>query len=172
MSVIIDQLLELARFESGKVTPKFVEFDLMKSIRNISSRMNSILKEENKSVEIISNCSGLVNADPSMTEIMLENIISNSVKYSHPSSTIKISVAEEKNILVCSINNLGNGIPEEQLSKIFDRFFRVDESRNSQISGIGLGLAIVKRLADLQNIGIEAKSSPSEGTTFTLRFCL
>jgi len=170
MSALIDQLLELARFESGKVTPNFVQFDLSNILQNISLRLEASLKEKNITIDILPNGSTLVKADPSMTEIMLENIISNSVKYSRLDSNIKIATAIETSTVICSITDNGSGIPEEQISKIFDRFYRIDESRNSQIAGKGLGLAIVKRLADLQQITITVQSQTSLGTTFTLKF--
>ncbi len=170
MSVLIDQLLELARFESEKITPALAPCDLIEIINSISSRLDNSLKNGNKSIELIKNVSGIVMSDSSMTEIMLENIISNSIKYSPQGSVIKIELIEDKDILLCSVTDSGNGIAEDQIPKIFDRFYRVDESRNSQISGKGIGLAIVKRLADLQNIPINVQSQVSVGTTFTFRF--
>ena len=68
------------------------------------------------------------------------------------------------------VKDNGNGIPPEQLHKIFDRFYRVDESRNFQISGVGLGLAIVKRLADLQHLKILVESQLNSGTTIQIIF--
>jgi signal transduction histidine kinase len=170
MSILIDQLLELARFESEKIAPNFVQFDLTNIFKNILLRLDTSLKEKNIKLTFLKNNHDYVKADPSMTEIMLENIISNSIKYSPVNSAIEIEISTEPGIAVCSISDTGSGIPAEQISKIFDRFYRIDESRNSQISGKGLGLAIVKRLADLQQISINVHSQETIGTTFILKF--
>ena len=72
--------------------------------------------------------------------------------------------------ITCCIADQGIGIPEKNISKIFDRFYRVDESRNSKTGGVGVGLSIVKKLADLQQIAIAVESKPNIGTKFMLTF--
>jgi two-component system, OmpR family, heavy metal sensor histidine kinase CusS len=109
-----------------------------------------------------------VHADRSMSEVILQNIVTNAVKYSPPDSTVSVGCATNGEGTVCSITDTGSGIPAEQLSRIFDRFYRSDESRNAAVSGSGLGLAIVKRLADLQHLRISVRSE--QGTTFSVIF--
>jgi heavy metal sensor kinase len=170
MSLLIDRLLELARLESGKIKADFVEFDLVSVIQNVYERLNQSFSRKN--TEFILECENecKVKADVAMTSVILENIISNSLKYSSENQTIKVELRKEKEHLICSIKDNGNGIPEEQLHRIFDRFYRVDESRNFQVSGVGLGLAIVKRLADLQHLKILVESQLNSGTTIQIIF--
>jgi signal transduction histidine kinase len=105
-----------------------------------------------------------------MMNIIIENILSNAIKYSSQRQLIEVRMSNKFGKFTCSVTDHGSGIPKDQLSKIFDRFYRVDESRTSHVSGKGVGLAIVKRLALLQNLEIAVESAPAVGTTFTIIF--
>ncbi len=172
MSALIDRLLELARLESGKITTEFVEFNLVSVINNIYERITHLHSGTN--IQFLHDWGDdcIVKADLSMTCVILENLISNSLKYSSENPVIKISLIKERGQIICTVKDNGKGIPQEQLNKIFDRFYRVDESRNIQVSGLGLGLAIVKRLADLQHIKITVESKINSGTAFRIYFPL
>ena len=105
-----------------------------------------------------------------MLEMILENILSNAIKYSPAASVVTITIEQHDRNIICSIADQGIGIPEEKLHAVFERFYRVDESRNSGTGGFGLGLSIVKKLADLQQIKVSVISNKYIGTTFTLTF--
>ncbi len=81
---------------------------------------------------------------------------------------ITIAVGRKAKSIVCSIADQGIGIPEEKINAVFERFYRVDTSRNSSTGGSGLGLSIVKKLADLKKIKVTLKSEKNIGTTFVL----
>ncbi|MHB9013766.1 MAG: sensor histidine kinase, partial [Ignavibacteriaceae bacterium] len=91
-------------------------------------------------------------------------------KYSFDGKQIDIEVKNAGGEISFVIKDYGIGIEREHIEKIFDRFYRADGSRNSEITGNGLGLAIVKRLADLQNISLSVKSETSKGTSFQIIF--
>jgi signal transduction histidine kinase len=167
---LIDSLLELARLESAKVAPDIVEFDINKIIKGLVTRFK--FSAEKRNINFVMNLKEdiTVAADPSMFDIILSNIVSNAVKYSNNDSTISIETGEINGRIFCSVIDSGKGIPKEYMPKIFDRFYRVDESRDAKIAGKGLGLSIAKKLADLQAIEIAVKSQLGEGTTFTLFF--
>ena len=80
------------------------------------------------------------------------------------------AISSEPTDITCCIADQGIGIPEKNIPKIFDRFYRIDESRNSQTGGVGVGLSIVKKLADLQQITLAVQSIPNIGTKFMLNF--
>ncbi len=170
MSKLVDQLLMLARFESGKVTPNISKVNLIESIMNVAtrefenspSRKIKFLFDGNKDI--------IVNADSSMLEAILSNIISNSIKYSAEGKPVEISINQNTSNVICLIKDYGIGMSNNQVEKIFDRFYRADESRTSEVEGNGLGLSIVKKLADLQNIKLNVESNPGEGTTFNIHF--
>ncbi|WP_223293989.1 sensor histidine kinase [Pelodictyon phaeoclathratiforme] len=168
MAKLIDQLLMLARYESSKMNPHIEKVELSQHIERLIERM--LPSATTKEIAITSDQTEntWISADPGMLDMILDNILSNAIKYSPNNSTIAIAVKRKANTIICSISNQGAGIPEEKLNAIFERFYRVDESRNSGTGGFGLGLSIVKKLADLQKIEVSVTSETSKGTTFTL----
>ena len=168
MARLIDQLLMLARYESSKMTPHIVVTPLSPLLENVVERMMQTAHAKGIAMTINQPGNTSIAADPGMLEMMFENIISNAIKYSPSGSSIAIEVNCKEDNVVCSINDQGIGIPEEKLNAIFERFYRVDESRSSNTGGLGLGLSIVKKLADLQQIKVTVTSETERGTTFTL----
>ncbi|NTW63884.1 MAG: HAMP domain-containing protein [Chlorobiaceae bacterium] len=170
MTKLIDQLLMLARYESSGLTVSMEPVNLAHHIREAIVRIRSGADQKNIPVSFDGPHSCIVWADPSMLDMIFENILSNAIKYSPSASTVAVSLSNRTGFPVCSIADNGIGIPEKQLSLVFERFYRVDESRNSKTGGFGLGLAIVKKLADLQHITVSVKSRADSGTTVELRF--
>ena len=109
-----------------------------------------------------------VLADNGFLEIIIENLIGNAVKYGMENDPVICGWNSALQTL--SITNNGTIIPKEQLPYLFNRFYRTDDSRSSQVQGHGLGLSIAKNLADLQQITIGVTSEQGKGTTFTLDF--
>ncbi len=107
-----------------------------------------------------------------MMEVMLENIVSNAIKYSPEEGLVEIETRQRGETVELRVTDHGIGMSQEQMGRIFDRFYRVEESRNSEVPGYGLGLAIVKSLADLQHVNLSVDSARGVGTTMTLRFPL
>jgi heavy metal sensor kinase len=170
MAGLIDQLLVLARYESSGMTPRSEPVDLCVHVGEVARRMLPDARQ--KAISIGVNCpeSVRVPADPAMLDMMLENLVSNALKYSPEGSRVAISVAADHGTVTCSVADNGTGIPAEKLNSIFERFYRVDESRSAETGGFGLGLAIVKKLAEVQHIAIGVTSRTGAGTTFELRF--
>lgn len=170
MSIIIDQLLMLARYESGTIQPLTEEIDLTDCIKYTSSRMHDYIVNRGIKINFEEKEKFPVKADPFMLDVILENLISNAVKYSNGNKNIDINISKSGNNTICSIKDYGIGMALEHTARIFDRFYRVNEARNSEIKGHGIGLAIVKRLVDVQNLDIKFDSQPGEGTTAIITF--
>jgi signal transduction histidine kinase len=170
MARLIDQLLMLARYENDMMNPNIAKMEITAALQSVVSRLEPMAVEKLISIRMTNSPAGTVAADQAMLEMMLENILSNAIKYSPPGSSIEIGTAIRTGSLVCTITDHGVGIPEEKLQNVFDRFYRVDESRSSSTGGFGLGLSIVRKLADLQHIGISVSSRENGGTTFELTF--
>jgi signal transduction histidine kinase len=165
---IIDQLLQLSRLDAGHLTINKSTVGLSKLLTVIKGRWQQALKKKNIVLRTDIPSDVIVNADRGFLEIMLDNIISNAIKYGDGSEQILCSWSGESNKL--SITDNGPGIPQDQIPYLFDRFYRTDASRSSEIKGNGLGLSIVKTLADSQQIAIGVSSQINSGTTFTLQF--
>lgn len=170
MGKLVDQLLMLARYESGKIEPRMQRIDIAETVHNTILRLQPQIREKRISVILNSTSPSYASADGAMVDIILDNIISNSIKYSENGKVINVELRCRDGKTVCSIEDCGLGMEKEELERIFDRFYRIDESRSSRISGNGLGLAIVKKLADLQKLGLSVESEPGRGTTFSIHF--
>jgi heavy metal sensor kinase len=170
MRKIIDKLLVLALYEGNKISPNIEDIILPQLIDDVVARMQVAALEKNISITVQKSEHERVSADPAMLEMIFENILSNAIKYSQVSSAIIIAIEHNGSDITCSIADQGIGIPEQNMPKIFDRFYRVDESRNSKNGGVGVGLSIVKKLADLQQITLGVESKTNIGTTFMLTF--
>jgi len=170
MARLIDQLLLLARYESGKTSANISRFELAPILESVTSRMEPVAIARNISLKLDTISLGSVSADRAMLEMMLENILSNAIKYSPEGSSVEIWAGSRSGKPVCAITDYGFGIPREKLQKVFERFYRVDTSRTTSTGGSGLGLSIVKKLADLQHITVSIDSRENSGTTFNLTF--
>ncbi|WP_069659087.1 sensor histidine kinase [Arcticibacter eurypsychrophilus] len=165
LNQLLDQLLQLARLESGSSKREMVSLDLImaeaalkweKEITNRSIQLSIDIPEET-----------IVFSDKFFLAMIADNLFSNALKYGLDRGKIYCNWDKKSNTM-CIIND-GPGITPEQILFLFNRFYRTDESRNSKVSGSGLGLAIVKKLTDLLHIDISVVSIAGE-TTFSLRF--
>lgn len=168
LSQLYDQLLQLARLESNVLKSNKKQVVLHTSIEKSINNHEQII---NKNKVIVNNTvpiEVLVLADSLLLEMILDNLLSNAIKYNKIGGNIYISWNKSEKLL--SITDEGIGIEANKLHLIFNRFYRVDDSRNSQIPGNGIGLSIVKRVCDVQNIILSVNSLENQGTTFQLQF--
>ena len=166
LSYLFDQLLQLARAESNNTIIKKEKIILKEKIDHLINGGDLLLNKNQIKYNIPSNC--LVFADAALLDRILENIISNAIKYNTPNGNITFEWNEKSNSLL--IKDEGIGISKDQQPYLFNRFYRADNSRSSEIKGNGLGLSIVKKLCELQHIKISVESAENKGTSFTLQF--
>lgn len=170
MTALVEQLLALARYDSGAVRPSIEDVNLCAAFEEAVLRLQPMIEEQNVTVDMDGLARCTVRADRVMTESIVENILSNAVKYSRSGGTITVSNVLHDGQVLCAIRDNGLGMERGALARVFDRFYRVDDARRSAPSGSGLGLAIVKKLADLQGLAITMASEPHNGTTVTIAF--
>ncbi|MEZ4854138.1 sensor histidine kinase [Flavobacterium sp.] len=170
LNYLVDQLLLLARFENNKQSIKNEEVFLEAQILDVISTFSTQLKEREikLSTNLLSNAT--IQSDSYLISIILTNLISNAIKYSNPKGTITISLFTENNQLQLHISDDGIGISEANLAKIFDPFYRIQNTKTATIKGTGIGLSIVKRLCSLLHIKITISSTIAVGTTIKLIF--
>jgi heavy metal sensor kinase len=169
MAMLVEQLLFLARFDSDSLCPLISKIDIAEHIDALMTRMLLFASEKNINMRFASAGPVIAAADPAMLDVILGNILSNAIKYSPEGSAVDISLEVQTDSVVCLVRDYGYGIPDEKMPYVFERFYRVDESRSSRTGGSGLGLSIVSKLAALQDIAVGLESRPDEGTTVTLR---
>lgn len=165
---IISQLLYLARFDSGNLSIVKKAVPLHDVLRSIRNKWQSRFLEKNMSMLVDIPENTLVEADFGLLEMILENLVSNAVKYGNVGGELRCSWQNDTRTLTLSDN--GPGIPQQHLPRIFERFYRTDVPGSSSVQSTGLGLYIVKMLTDIQGIQMEVNSQPNQGTQFLLHF--
>jgi two-component system, OmpR family, heavy metal sensor histidine kinase CusS len=169
LSQLISSLLFLARAENPADSINRVLFDPLDVIKDILSFYEPQI--EGKRAEISWYGNGRLNGDPLLFRRAVSNLLKNSLNYSNDGVKINISIRETGDQhLEVVVSDTGYGMKEEDLVRIFDRFYRVDRANSNNSEGSGLGLSIIKAIMDLHGGSISIVSRPGEGTTVTLRF--
>ncbi len=167
---LVDELLLLARFENQKQSLKIERVSLNTIFLDIVSRNSTIIKEKKLSCVPLFTKDFYVETDSYLFSLILNNILTNAIKYSKVSGVINFDIKEKKDATVFSIADSGIGITSEDLEKIFDQFYRSKSNEHPEIKGTGLGLSIVKRLCVLLQIDLNIESKENVGTKVILSF--
>ena len=170
MAKLVTDLLSLSRYDNNTVKVEKTEFDLGELVKKCQEKLEIEINKKNHKVEnLVTTNVPLVYADKSGIERVILNILTNSIKYTKENGTIKIYVGFVYNDAYIKIIDNGIGIPEEDLSRIFERFYRVDKARSRELGGTGLGLSIAKEILDQNNGSIDIKSELGKGTEVVVR---
>lgn len=167
MAELVGALLNVSRIELGTfaMEPKQIRMD--ESVKSIVEEIQLEIKA--KKLNIVCTCGydlPVINMDPNVLRIVLQNIISNSVKYTPENGSINVGLSKNDNNVLIEISDNGYGIPLNQQDKIFTKFFRADNVREKDTDGTGLGLYIAKELIKKAGGKIWFKSAENRGTTF------
>jgi heavy metal sensor kinase len=166
MSATIQKLLTLTRLSTDKISLKFETIVLNEIIRESVKLLSPLAEQRGISIDITPAAEPfVVHGDRAALLELFTNLLDNSIKYNVPQGKIYISARKEPGFIVCEIKDTGIGIPEGDLSKVFDRFYRVDKSRSKEISGSGLGLSICNEIVKLHGGRIDIESRLGSGTT-------
>ena len=165
---LVGDLLELSRIESGSTELEQVPVDVGALIASLLREHE--LRASEASIELVSDVQepAVANADASAVEQILTNLLDNAIKYTEPGGRVVLRARPVDGWLQIQVEDDGGGIPEEDLARIFERFYRVDKARSRELGGTGLGLAIVKHLAQGLGGEVHVESEVSRGTTFTV----
>ncbi|MEN9910095.1 MAG: Sensor histidine kinase RcsC [Bacteroidota bacterium] len=167
---LVDQLLLLARFENQNQSIKVEKIALNSIVLDIVSRFSSTIESKNIKINTDFFKDFTIESDHYLLGIILNNLVSNALKYSNANDTLTIKLLEENSKVKCEISDTGIGIPEADLEKIFQQFYRSNANNHPEIKGTGLGLSIVSRLCTLLHIEIEISSKEDVGTHIILSF--
>lgn len=169
MNDMVEQLLILTRYEEGKSSLNYDYYSIEDMINNSVCLFSDMVLERKLNISTtVSPQNITVYTDEYSLSTILNNLISNAVKYCNDQGSINIQVYLETNILIIEIKNTGQGIPQEELESIFDKFYRSYASEKTDIKGFGLGLPIVKRFCSLLNIKIGITSELNKHTVVKL----
>lgn len=170
MAKLVTDLLTLSRYDSNKNQFNKEQFDLGELVKKCQDKLAIEIKKKNHDVRCFVTADvPPVFADKGDIERIILNILSNSIKYTKDNGTISIYVGFVYNDAYIKILDNGIGIPEEDLGRIFERFYRVDKARTREMGGTGLGLSIAKDLLDKNGGSIDIKSIVGEGTEVVIK---
>jgi two-component system, OmpR family, phosphate regulon sensor histidine kinase PhoR len=167
MTLLVNELLDLSRIESGAIELRPEQLDLSELVSQAVDLMRPRLDEQRISVETPSEHGHVVEADKTSLLRVMTNLLDNAIKFSPSDSTIRVAIRDEGELVAVAMKDEGPGIAEQDLPRLFERFYKVEQSRHSQ--GAGLGLAIVKHLVRAHGGTAEAASPPEGGSIFTVR---
>jgi len=164
---LINDLLDISRIESGKVEMNFGLCNLRNIVENIQDLLAPQLKEKEIQLDVkLSPATPETMMDRSQVERVFINLLSNAIKFTPPGGTISITSASDKEVITTEISDTGIGISQEDISRLFDEFYRVENKINQNVKGTGLGLALVKKIVEAHEGSIWITSEINEGTTF------
>lgn len=165
MERLVSDLLQLSRFDNKKVNLKKTMFSLSELVKNVCDKLKYVASEKKHTLECIVQIEPpRVYADRDNIEQVIVNIVTNSIKYTKEGGEIKVYVGALNGSAYFKVVDNGIGIPESDLKRIFERFYRVDKARSRSMGGTGLGLAIVKEIIDANEGTIDIKSEVNKGT--------
>jgi two-component system phosphate regulon sensor histidine kinase PhoR len=170
---LVSDLLELSKLEGSPELPRRVAFDLSTVVRRAADLLLPAAqrKEQTLTVETSRSLPRVVG-NPDYIERAIANLIDNAIKYTPEKGKIQVSVVVERDSVIAEVADNGIGIPEHDISRIFERFYRVDRSRSREMGGTGLGLSIVKHVVQVHGGSIDVTSVPGQGSKFRLKLPL
>lgn len=165
---LVNDIIRLSELDHKETLPEFTRVDIF----DVAEERIELLKNNARTKNITINFTGercSVNADRSMIVELFDNLIQNAIRYNVVNGLVDVSIKQlESGIEIC-ISDTGIGIPKEDISRVFERFYRVDKSRSRDTGGTGLGLAIVKHIVEILDGSIELKSEVGKGTCITVK---
>jgi hypothetical protein len=170
LSKLVSELLELAKLDSYNIKVEREAFNIIELAHDVTQKFQ--LKAAEKQITIstkIEQGIPAVNADIGLIERVLENLIENAIQNTPHGGAISLELSPTAEDIAVRITDTGCGIPTEELSQIFNRFYQLDKSRRSDRGHSGLGLAITKKILELHDRSINVVSSIDSGTTFSFQ---
>ena len=169
MERLVKDLLRLARLDAGQETLAVVACETRTLAQTVATDLARAVAERQQRIDIaIAPGAEIVRGDPARLHDALRNLVANAITYGPAGTTVRIEASRNNGTITISVSDEGPGIPEEDLSRVFERFYRVDKSRARDPGGTGLGLAIVKHLVELHGGEVRAGNRPEGGARFTV----
>lgn len=167
LSRLVTTMLNLSRIDSGSLKLNYQHFDITAIVFKSLLSFETKIEEKNIGIHGLENSKQVfIDGDPDMIHQVIYNLIENAVKFTNRDGYIEIKLTPRKGNVLVSIKNSGQGIPQNDLKFIFDRFYKTDKSRSQDKNGMGLGLYIVKTIVELHNGNISVSSVEGEYCAF------
>jgi len=169
MRTLIMDLMDLTRLESGKKAREMRKVDLFQVARIAMDTMEPMAIQKNVKMHLDCPETLTIKADPDEMEIIVNNLVSNAVKYNKDNGNVFVTLRQVNSIINIKVEDTGIGMTEQESALLFQEFVRIKNEKTKMITGSGLGLSIVKKLVEGNYQGtISVRSKPDVGTTFTV----
>lgn len=174
LSRLVGTMLTLSKIEAGEAYLRLETTDIWKLLFECLLSFEVYIEDEKIEIEGFEKMSQVyIEADEEMLFQVFYNLYDNAVKFTEPGGKIKVELEETKQEVIVFIGNTGKGIPDDEMHRIFERFYKVDKSRSEHVKGVGLGLNLTKNIVDLHGGNIRVDSAPGplgkgKWTTFTI----
>lgn len=166
MARLVRDLLQLSNFDSKQVSLDLTNQDYLKLLRGAVQKLEVTARNKSQTLKLITDCEAIEGTfDRDRIEQVVLNILSNAIKYTPEEGTIKIFASRNADQVLLKFQDTGMGIPEKDINRIFERFYRVDKARSRALGGTGLGLSIAKHIVEVHGGLIRIESKVDEGTT-------
>ena len=174
MNRLVKDLLQLSRMDNGKDSLNLKETNILAILDVAVTKVELTAKQKNQQLNVLYDKSSdiRVNVDRDRFEQVVLNVLSNAIKYTDDGGRIDVDAVEHNGSARITVKDTGIGIPADALSRIFERFYRVDKARSRAMGGTGLGLAITKQIVEEHGGTIEAESREGDGTKFIINLPL
>ena len=166
---LVDDILNLSRLDEADVQLEREDFDLSSLARDVAGRLKASAKKHGVVITVIGD-KAEINGVKSIVDEMVFNLVDNAVKYNKQNGRVTVTVDSSSDGTALTVTDTGIGIPQADVDRVFERFYRVDKSHSKEIGGTGLGLSIVKHGAAFHNAKVSLQSTEGEGTTVRLVF--
>ncbi|MCP4116969.1 MAG: HAMP domain-containing histidine kinase [Desulfobacteraceae bacterium] len=170
MASLTNQLLELARADSGKEKYMFETLELAEFMKEVCSDMAILCQEKGLVLKLDLPEQSWISGDQKSLRRLMYNILNNAIRYTDHDGTIGVVLQKKHDAVMISVSDTGIGITEDQLTFIYERFYRADKARSRSEGGSGLGLAICKHIVDRHGGRIDVESRLGRGSTFSIQF--
>ncbi len=170
LSKMVTMMLNISKIETGNADLTIEQFDISAKLVTTFLGFEQLVSKKNIEVEGFEDLPHVtVHGDSAMIDQVIYNLVDNAVKFTNEGGKILINAATDKKYTYFSVTNSGKGIPEKDIGKIFERFYKVDQSRSTDVKSTGLGLFLVKSIVDLHGGTITVESEPDNFTRFTVK---
>ena len=166
---LVDDILNLSRLDEADVQLEREDFDLAALARDVAGRLKDSAKKNGVVITVIGDKT-MINGVKSIVDEMLYNLLDNAVKYNKKNGRVTVTIENDQNGPTLAVTDTGIGIPQSDVDRVFERFYRVDKSHSKEVGGTGLGLSIVKHGAAFHNAKVSLESTEGKGTTVRLAF--
>ncbi len=166
---LIEDLFGFTKLNYGKVSMKVTKVDIVKLLSQLLEEFYPNFMDKDLAYELQSNVPAkIINADGNLLARLFDNLINNAIKYGAEGKRIVVKIHAAESMVTVSVTNYGYVIPKEELPLLFEKFYRVEQSRSSNTGGTGLGLAIARNIVEMHG-GTIGVASDLNGTVFTVR---